>query len=98
MNLYALNDPKPNTEIFQTLHQHGRLKIEAIRSHLTQPGEVYDQNEDEWVILLRGNAGLKIKDTMVHLQAGECVFLPKHTPHQVLSTSDDALWLAVFSS
>ncbi|MCX6074612.1 MAG: cupin domain-containing protein [Campylobacterales bacterium] len=98
MNLYELPNPALDTEHFQTLFHNQSLKIEAIRSHLTQAGEWYDQDEDEWVLLIRGNAQLHVNDHIVTLQAGENLFLPKHTRHQVLNTSKDALWLGVFYS
>lgn len=98
MNIYALNNPKPNCECFETLHQNKNIKIEAIRSHLIRPGEHYNQKEDEWVVLIRGKAKLRVNETIITLAEGESLFLPKHTPHQVLSTSEDALWIGVFSS
>lgn len=98
MNLYRLENPKPNSESFTTLHQNNGIKIEAIRSHLLQPGEIYCQKEDEWVVLLRGSAQLQVEEKVIELSQGDSLFLPKQTVHQVLSTSKDALWLGVFSA
>ncbi len=98
MNLYNLPHPSLDTEHFQTLFHNPSFKIEAIRSHLTQPGKWYDQEEDEWVILIQGSAQLQVNDKILTLTHGDSLFLPKHTPHQVLNTSEDALWLGVFQS
>lgn len=98
MNIYALENPLPNAEHFATLHQNKSIKIQAIRSHLLQPGEHYNQAQDEWVLLIRGRAQLRVDEKVIDLEEGESFFLPKHTPHQVLFTSEDALWLGVFSS
>lgn len=98
MNIYTLDNPKPDSENFQTLYQTKKIKIEAIRSYLLTPGEIYDQAEDEWVVLIRGTAQLRVENKIVNLEEGESFFLPKHTIHQVLYTSKDALWVAVFSS
>lgn len=98
MNIYTLENPAPNTEHFITLHQNNSIKIETIRSHLLQPGELYNQEHDEWVLLIRGRAQLRVDEKVINLEEGESIFLPKHTPHQVLLTSEDALWLGVFSS
>lgn len=98
MNLYTLENPKPEFESFATLFENKNIKIEAIRSHLSVPGKVYNQKQDEWVVLIRGNAQLKVDDTVMQLKEGDFIFLPKHTSHQVLSTSKDALWLGVFST
>lgn len=98
MNIYTLENPQPDFESFATLYENKNIKIEAIRSHLLQPGKVYNQEQDEWVVLIRGNAQLKVDEKVIQLREGDSVFLPRHTPHQVLSTSNDALWLGVFNS
>lgn len=97
-NLYTSLEPNENREIFTTLFQNNSLKIESIRSWLKTPGELYNQEEDEWVLLLVGDAKIALKDTEANLQAGDYFFIPRHTLHRVLSTSKDALWLGVFSS
>lgn len=98
MNIYEIAEPSKNSETFFIVHQTPTLKIEAIRSRLFTPGDVYDQEEDEWVLLVRGEARLQIQNDEFLLRAGNSLFLPRHTLHRVLSTSDDALWIAVFSS
>lgn len=97
-NLSDLNEPAENNETFSTLFQNGSLKIESIRSWLKTPGETYNQDQEEWVILLEGEAVLEIDNQILNLQKGDYFFIPKHTPHRVLSTSKNAFWLAVFSS
>jgi len=98
MNIYEINDPEKGNERFVTLHQTPELKIEAIRSRLYSPGEIYDQREDEWVILIQGTAAMEIEGEKRLLNKGDSLYLKRRTRHRVLSTSDDALWLAVFSS
>jgi len=97
-NLYQDQKATENSEIFSTLFQNQTLKIEAIQSWLKVPGELYNQEQDEWVVLLIGEACLQIDDQRLTLRAGDYCFIPRHTEHQVLSTSRDALWLGVFSS
>lgn len=97
-NLYTSPEPNENRELFTTLFQNNSLKIESIRSWLKIPGEFYNQEEDEWVLLLAGEAKMELKGITVNLQAGDYCFIPRHTQHRVLSTSKDALWLGVFSS
>ena len=65
MNIYTLQNPKPDFESFTTLYQNKNIKIEAIRSHLLQPGETYNQEQDEWVVLIRGNAQMKVADIVI---------------------------------
>lgn len=97
-NLFTQNVPDKNSEIFTTLFQNNSIKIEAIRSWLKVRGEVYNQDRDEWVILLKGKASLEIGGQTLALCSGDYLFIPKHTPHRVLSTSKNALWIGVFSS
>lgn len=98
MNIYDIPDPQSGEELFVPLHKSSNLKIEAIRSRLIHTGEQYDQNEDEWVILIKGEAQMEIEGKMHTLHEGDSLFIKSHTRHQVLKTSDDALWLAIFSS
>jgi cupin 2 domain-containing protein len=72
-----------------------RVTIEQILSS-TQPGSALrDQAQDEWLVLLRGRATLEVAGEPMELVAGDCLVLPAHTPHRVLSTGAGALWLAV---
>jgi cupin 2 domain-containing protein len=97
-NLYEEKFPNENREVFSTLFQNESIKIESIRSWLKTPGEVYNQDQDEWVILLEGEAKLEIDNIMVNLQRGDYLFIPKHTLHRVHSTAKNTLWIGVFSS
>lgn len=96
-NLYAMALPEKNHETFSTLFDNQALKIEAIRSWLTMPGESYCQEHDEWVVLLEGNAELEIASQRYLFHRGDYCFIPKQTPHTVLWTSENALWIGVFS-
>lgn len=97
-NLYNGAGAGENNELFSPLGHFGTTRIESIRSWLKEPGEWYDQEEDEWVVLLEGEAQLEIEGTTLTLTRGDHLMIPKHTLHRVISTSRDALWLAVFSS
>ena len=97
-NLYDAPAPTKNKETFCTLFESGTVKIEAIRSWLKTPGENYCQTENEWVILLEGDAELEIDTERYFLHRGDYLFIPKHAPHTVLRTSQNALWIGVFSS
>jgi cupin 2 domain-containing protein len=76
------------------------LRIERIVStgQASPPGFWYDQAHDEWVILLRGGAGLAIDgEAEMRLVPGDYVFLPAHKRHRVTWTDVSAptVWLAV---
>ncbi|MDD5053341.1 MAG: cupin domain-containing protein [Sulfuricurvum sp.] len=97
-NIYNRHYPDENHEIFSPIFTSPALRIESIRSWLKTPGEWYNQNEDEWVLLLEGEALLELDNKTFALIKGNYLFIPKQTKHRVLSTSENALWLGIFSS
>ncbi len=74
------------------------MRIERIVSSGSQPAASYRQTEDEWVMLVRGQAQMEVEGQPIPLQAGSMLSLPAGTEHRVLSTSQDALWLAAHGS
>lgn len=93
-NLFADSAPPAQGERFESLLRLRGLHLERIVSSAQpEPGE-YCQEQDEWVVLLRGEALLEVAGQRRALAAGDYVFLPARTPHRVLSTSAGALWLA----
>lgn len=99
-NLFDLPDRLPPQEQFETLIAAGSIKIERIISsgQTTPTGEWYDQEQDEWVILLQGRARLSYANgSAVDLHPGDYLHLPAHCRHRVEFTSTDppCIWLAV---
>ncbi|HKP59036.1 MAG TPA: cupin domain-containing protein [Polyangiales bacterium] len=93
-NLFAT--PVPNSgERFDELARFGNTTIERIVSSAEPGGDPYDQTQDEWVVLLAGQARLEVAGRLVQLGPGDHLSLPAHTPHRVVSTSEGAVWLAV---
>lgn len=88
-------------EQFDTLLQTGACRLERIISigHATPPGEWYDQDGDEWVALLQGQARLRFADEVAArlLTPGDYVWIPAHCRHRVEWTSKNppAIWLAL---
>ena len=60
----------------------------------------YDQDEHEWVCVVRGSATLELQEPQesVHLRAGDFINISAHRKHRVMSTSPDeqTIWLAIF--
>jgi cupin 2 domain-containing protein len=86
-------------ETFRTLLESPHIKLEHIisRGQASPPDFWYDQEEDEWVLLLRGGATLEFADGgMVELTAGDHLTIPKHVRHRVHRTTENAIWLALF--
>jgi catechol 2,3-dioxygenase-like lactoylglutathione lyase family enzyme/mannose-6-phosphate isomerase-like protein (cupin superfamily) len=95
-NVYRGAEPPAAGERHERITKIKNVTIERIASSaLLEPRE-YDQECDEWVVLLRGHARLEIAGELVDLAVGDYVVLPSHTRHRVLETTADALWLAIY--
>ena len=97
-NLFASLPAASDGERFETLFANAVCCVERIVSfgHASPPGFWYEQDEDEWVVLLAGSAVLAFEDGRVlALCAGDWASLPARCRHRVESVSADALWLAV---
>jgi len=99
-NLLA-NLPDASTdEIFETLLEQPGIRLERIISQgqVTPPGEWYDQEQDEWVMVLSGEARLLIEgEHEQDMGPGDAVFLPAHRRHRVTWTdpAQPTIWLAL---
>ena len=91
----------PN-EIFQNIVNTKTCTIERIISKGQRSPEDfwYDQEQNEWVILLAGRAALRFEETggLVELRPGDYVNIPAHRKHRVEWTDGDevTIWLAVY--
>ena len=96
-NLLPGLDCPPGGERFEDLLQCGRVRIERILSSAAPEPRVYDQPQDEWVLLLEGRARLELDGRPLDLGPGDWLFIPARTPHRVLATWPEprCLWLAV---
>jgi cupin 2 domain-containing protein len=100
-NLFALIAPGGPEEIFQVLLATGNFRLERIVStgQATPPGEWYDQDTQEWVVLLSGGAGLRFADEPEPrvLRPGDYLLIPAHRRHRVEWTDpgQPTVWLAL---
>jgi len=90
-------------ELFDTLLKNGHVHIERIvsKGHATAEDYWYDQDGDEWVLLLQGQAVIVYESqASVRLASGDYLLIPAHTRHRVAWTADDedTVWLAVHFS
>lgn len=97
-SLFSEVSSSTGEEVFTTLFEKAGVKIERIDSFgQTSPeGFWYDQPQDEWVLLVQGEATLEIQDQpALSLRSGDYLLIPARTRHRVSYTSADARWLAV---
>lgn len=89
------------SEYFESLFKKDNLHIERIvsKGHTTPSGQWYDQNWDEWVLLLQGNAIIEYEDDLpkVAMSTGDYLLIPANVKHRVAwtDTDTDTIWLAV---
>lgn len=88
-------------EHFLDLFKSTALRIERIvsKGHSSPTIGWYDQIEDEWVLVLQGEACLVFADgRQLTLSAGDFMHIPAHTLHQVRHPQADKItvWLAIF--
>jgi cupin 2 domain-containing protein len=94
MNIFDYITPKSG-EDFTTLLEHKNIKINRIVSASDSESVEYMQEEDEWLVLLEGEAVLLLNAKETILTKGETLFIPAKTPHSVLKTKEGTLWLTV---
>ncbi|GEM80045.1 cupin domain-containing protein [Vibrio superstes] len=100
-NLFSdIPNDLPN-ELFNDLLNNKHIRIERIISHgHTSPDKGwYDQEEHEWVIVLKGEGEIEFgSGNTVKLGVGEYLNIPAHEKHRVVWTTHEepTLWLAVF--
>ncbi|MGZ3238288.1 MAG: cupin domain-containing protein [Burkholderiaceae bacterium] len=89
-------------ELVESLLVSKDVRIERIvsKGHQSPPDFWYDQSENEWVLVVKGEAKLRFEtdNEIVHLIAGMHVNIPAHQKHRVDWTreNEETIWLAVF--
>lgn len=95
MNIFEQELYDKENEVLDTLFENKKIKIERILSS-GQISERYDQEEDEWVILLKGESKIEMEGRIIHLSKGDHLYIPAHSKHKVIYSSRECMWLCVF--
>jgi cupin 2 domain-containing protein len=100
-NIFAGLPPAVSAEAIDTIVESAAIRIERIVSNgqTTPQGEWYDQERDEWVLLLAGSADLLFDDGQAarRLRTGDHALIPAGCRHRVNWTDPavKTVWLAV---
>lgn len=100
-NIFSGFNVQSPDEIFETIIKTSQFKIERIISNgqSTDKGKWYEQDVDEWVILLKGSACLLFEsnNAEIIMKPGDYVNIPAHKKHRVEWTDpeEETIWLAV---
>ncbi|MCL1038207.1 cupin domain-containing protein [Shewanella submarina] len=100
-NIYQNLPDNFEHEEFSDLLSLPGIRIERIvsKGHSSPDVGWYEQDENEWVMVLKGAGVLEFEDGReVHLNDGDYLNIPKRVKHKVKWTDPDTptLWLAVF--
>ncbi|MDH5480448.1 MAG: cupin domain-containing protein [Nitrosomonas sp.] len=87
-------------ELFDLIIKNKSVTIERIvsKGHCSPESSWYDQEKNEWVLILKGEAILAFEgQDSVHLNEGDFINIPSHKKHQVTWTDpeNETIWLAV---
>ncbi|PAJ75334.1 cupin [Pseudoalteromonas sp. NBT06-2] len=89
-----------SSEVFENLASGMNVKIERILSkgHSSPVTGWYDQTQNEWVIVLKGEAILTFNNKPdVQLKQGDYLNIKAHQKHKVSWTTpeEETVWLAI---
>ncbi len=96
INLFSTDKAKASEEVFETLLQLPNIHIEKITSNGQTSSQWYQQEKDEWVVLIEGEGKLLFENGKeLYLKKGEYLHIPKKQKHKVIYTSSPAIRLAI---
>lgn len=86
-------------ELIEKIAGNGNTRIERIISHghCSKKEFWYDQEGDEFVLLLEGEAELEFESEIIHLKKGDYLTIKAHQKHRVKWTAPNqsTIWLTV---
>lgn len=100
-NLFSRIPPQLPAELVEILLETEHFHLERIVSggQATPAGEWYDQETQEWVILLSGGAGLLFEGQteVIEMRPGDYLHIPARRRHRVEWTDpqEKTVWLAL---
>lgn len=100
-NLFSGIPTEISQEIIEVLLRTPEFHLERIISggQATPPGQWYDQDTQEWVVLLTGAAALLFagEDRVRIMHPGDYLLIPAHCRHRVEWTDPEqkTVWLAL---
>ncbi len=100
LNIFDNITVDKNNEQFFDIIKKDNIRIEKIVSNgqKSEKDFWYDQEENEFVMILEGSAIIEFKDKEVELKKGDYLTIESHRKHRVKYThkSKPTIWLAVF--
>lgn len=102
-NIFEKIPSRPGAEAVDRLVHSSAVTVERIVSppgYVSPEGFWYDQGKSEWVLVLKGGAGVLFEGEAAPrlLAAGDHLTIPAHVRHRVEWTDPEreTVWLAVY--
>lgn len=97
MNIFDVKKFDKTKEIVEILKENENVKIEKIIS-TGQTTDWMEQEEEEFVMLIQGEAIIEYENKMQELRAGDTVIIKKNEKHRVAYTSKNpsCIWICIF--
>jgi len=100
MNIFDGIPAELHEEQFDQIVTDGKVRIERIisKGHTTPSTHWYDQEQNEWVLILKGEAVLSFdSEPSITLKQGDYLNIPAHKKHRVDWTlpGSETVWLAI---
>ena len=99
-NIFSCLPKKLDEEFIDEIFSSGQLTVERIvsKGHTSPENGWYDQDRNEWVLVLEGAGRLQFRDGLeVLMKAGDYIEIPAHQQHKVSWTEPNkkTVWLAI---
>ncbi len=98
-NFFELDKVSLEKEYVEEIHRNDSFKVERIISNGHSSGKDfwYDQETNEFVLLLSGEAKIQFEDETIELSPGDYITIPAHKRHRVEYTSsiDKTFWMTI---
>ncbi len=100
-NIFESLPKNLKNEVFETIIKNDNIELERIisKGHKSPENSWYNQDKNEWVMVVSGSAILTFEDKEdVSLNAGDYITIPAFQKHKVSWTDPDVetVWLALF--
>lgn len=100
-NIFSSLPTDLSLEVFENIVHTSNVKIERIisKGHHSPESGWYDQDVNEWVLVLQGKAILIFENgSKCELSAGDYINISAHVRHKLAWTSPEeiTIWLAIF--
>jgi len=97
--LMNLPEPSDGEEVFEVMEETEAFLIERIVSNnaVSPQQGWYEQDHDEWVILLQGSSIIQTSESTIELHKGDTLLIKAFEKHKVIYTSSipHCVWIAV---